>query len=249
MKARHRLSHLCGPQNQFAYFVMNREKRIVDRGLWQGATWYPLIKQTWTRLQRSITTLLRPLCPTSRNSTSDSLPAPLRPLLLFTTYFSFSFFATWRWLNSHSVLSTNEHDGHCYQPASRITREFGHHMFSMRNILAVYAASNYAKWTHGICKLNDGDIDIELCLLGIDDVTVMRINIVQICSLNNTKPNSTQEVPKVTVLERSMILTRHRLTVNIRTFWRITMHHFEHKVAERNAHTSKENVNVFISTN
>ena len=88
----------------------------------------------------------------------------------------------------------------------------------MRNILAVYAGSNYAKWAHGICKLNDGDIYIELRLLGIDDVTVMRINIVQICSLNNTKPNSTQEVPKVTVLERSMILTRHRLTVNIRTF-------------------------------
>jgi hypothetical protein len=30
-----------------------------------------------------------------------------------------------------SVLSTNGHDGQCYQPASRITRVFGHHMFSV----------------------------------------------------------------------------------------------------------------------
>jgi hypothetical protein len=104
-------------------------------------------------------------------------------------------------------------------------------------ILAGYADSNYMMWTHGVCKLNDGDIDIELCLLDIDDVTVMRINIVQIGSLRNTKPNSTYEIPKVTVLERSMILIRHRLTVNICIFYWITMHHFEHMLAERNSHT------------
>ena len=147
------------------------------------------------------------------------------------------------------MLSTNEHDGQCYQRASRITREFGHHMFSTWNILVIYAGSNYTKWTHGVRKLNDGDIDIELCLLGIDDVTVMRINIVQTSSLSNTKPNLTHEVPKVTGLERSIILIRHRLTVNIGTFWWITMHHFKHMLAERNAHTSKDNLNVLISTN
>jgi hypothetical protein len=87
-------------------------------------------------------------------------------------------------------------------------------MFNMRNILAVYGGSNYTKWTHTVsASLNDGDIDIELCLLGIDDVTVMHINIVQI-SLSNTKPG----VPKVTDLERSMILIRHSLILNIRTF-------------------------------
>jgi len=121
-------------------------------------------------------------------------------------------------------------------------------MLSMWNILAVYAGSIYKKWTHGTCKLNDGDIGIELCLLGIDYVTVMGIRIVQISSLSNTKPNSIYEVPKV-YIERSIILIRHRLTVNTWTLWWITWHHHEHMLAERNEHTSKDNLNVFISTN
>ena len=195
MKAMLRLSQVMWvTESVWTAWGAEKYKRIIGPGLSQRANGYPLaVKSEHTTKKQwyDFTTTAKPH--RQEYSVSYYPPRPTGPECW--QCISFSFFKSWWCLYSHSVLSTNQNDGQCYQPASRITREIGQRMFNTWNIVAVHAGSNYIKWTDSTCTLNNGDTDIDVCyrtlLLRIYDVTAMRVNIVQTSSVTDIKQNST----------------------------------------------------------